>query len=128
MRRIVAVAAATLVGCAAPSRQEIASADYGQYPEAYEAVIKSYMGARLKDPDSAQYRFLNAPKQGWDAFGNKRYGWVTCVQINAKNSFGAFTGYRLHYFMLRGEQVVDVAGSDNDVAAASTRGRCHHFI
>lgn len=127
-RQIVAVAAVALGGCSVPTQQEIADADYGQYPAAYEAVVRAYMAARLKDPDSAQYQFLNAPKQGWDAFGKKRYGWVTCVQINAKNSYGGYTGNRLHYFMLRGDQVVDVGGSDNDVSAASTRGRCQRFV
>jgi hypothetical protein len=79
-----------MAGCAtAPTQQELAEADYGSYPSDYEQIIKNYMFTVLKDPESARYQFLNAPKTAWSSgFGEKKFGYVVCAYINAKNSFG----------------------------------------
>jgi hypothetical protein len=44
-----------------PSAQEEEAADYGPYPEDYEAIIKNYMQTKLFDPYTAHYRISMKP-------------------------------------------------------------------
>jgi hypothetical protein len=96
-------------GCA-PSQQELINADYGSPPQNYEKTIKDLMSMQLKDPYSAQYKF-QAPFKGYANRGliyggGRDYGWVVKVWINAKNSFGGYTGYEPHVYLFRGERIV----------------------
>ena len=88
-----------LAGCIPPpTATETANADYGPYPSDYENIVKAYYEARLKDPESARYKRIAPPQEYWywrGAFQNPRYGygWLVCATLNAKNSYGAYTGY-----------------------------------
>lgn len=113
-----------LTGCFRPTAEQLANADYGQYPSDYEQTIKSYMSQRLKDPYSAQFQFLNQPKTAWNGIGGLKYGYAVCVLINAKNSFGGYTGSQLSYFMLRGSTVVDSEHGTDEYSTAMARGKC----
>lgn len=97
-----------LTSCATmPTQQELASADYGRYPDNYEQTIKTYLEPILKDPSSAQYRYLKGPEKKWTRIVTQsNYGYRVCYMINAKNSFGGFTGYKTHYFLIRDGVVV----------------------
>jgi len=120
---------ATLSGCAAPlTQEELASADYGKYPSDYENIIKSYMDIRLKDPDSARYQFLNTPQTGWNRLGGKKFGYIVCVYINAKNSFGGYVGNRINYFMINNGNVIDALHGDGNYGDAIVQGACKNFI
>jgi hypothetical protein len=102
------IACLSLAGCVTPpTQQQIESADYGTYPGEYKEVITKYMRHRLKDPDSAKYEFLNAPKEGWNGMGGKHFGYVVCAAINARNSYGGYTGAQLSYFMIKNGLVID---------------------
>lgn len=125
---IVALSAALLSGCFRPSAEQLANADYGPYPDDYEQIIKSYMAQRLKDPYSAQYQFVNPPRQGWNGIGGLKFGYVSCVFINAKNSFGGYTGSTLNYFMLRGSSVIDASHGDDQYSASMVQGKCKAFM
>jgi hypothetical protein len=117
-----------LFGCATPpTQQEIASADYGVYPKDYEEIIKSYMNGILKDPMSAQYTFLGAPQIAWTSFGGRKFGYGTCVRINAKNSFGGYTGNHLSYFLIRNGSVVTalVGTANNPLYQGMIEGACN---
>lgn len=104
----------TLSGCAAPpTQQEIASADYGvviSQADA-EAKAKEVLARTLKDPYTAQLAFgslykgysLTAPLQGRKA----SYGYMLDVMVNAKNSYGGYTGAKPYRFMFRNGQLVD---------------------
>jgi hypothetical protein len=97
-----------LVGCAANklTPEQAAAADYGTYPADYQQQIRNYFELRLKDPGSAQYRFYEPEKivmhkapiagGGVDFFG---YG--VNVDVNAKNSFGAYVGFQRYTFSFR---------------------------
>jgi hypothetical protein len=113
-----------LSGCFRPSAEQLASADYGQYPSDYEQTIKSYMAQRLKDPYSAQYQFLSQPRTAWNGIGGLKYGYAVCVLINAKNSFGGYTGSQLSYFMLRGNTIIDSQHGTDEYSAAMAKGKC----
>ena len=116
-------------GCATkPTLEELASADYGQYPSNYELIIKNYMQGTLKDPNSARYQFLNSPKSGWTNLGGKKFGYIVCVYINAKNSYGGYVGNRMSYFMIKNDRVIDASHGDGDYGEAMVQGRCKHFI
>jgi hypothetical protein len=130
MRKILATIAAcsALIGCATPTAQELASADFGSYPTNYEIVIKSYMSTILKDPDSARYNFLNSPKSGWSGFGAVKYGYIVCVNINAKNCYGGYTGNRMSYFMIKNDRVIDASHGGGDFGDATVQGKCSKFI
>lgn len=85
-------------GCVDPAMVE--SADYGVEPTAtqYELAIRSYMEKSLKDPESARYKFF-APSKGWTRLhGQTFFGWFVTAQVNAKNSFGGYTGAQTYVF------------------------------
>lgn len=56
------------------------------------AWIKTDIGEKMKDPDSVKFKNLKAAKH------KNGTGWIdVCGKFNAKNSYGAYTGYRLFH-------------------------------
>ena len=110
----VTLIALWLSGCAAPSATELANADYGPYPAEYEQVIKRHLDFVLKDPDSAKINIVKRPSTGWSGLGGRKYGWIVCAEVNAKNSYGGYTGSRLSFFMLKNDSVIQYMISDNN--------------
>ncbi|MEQ0720606.1 hypothetical protein [Stutzerimonas stutzeri] len=98
---------AMLTGCSvAPSRNEIASKDFGPRPtdEASQKAVVSYMYDRLIDPNSGMYK-CGSPKKGGGftctpGSCGTRYGYILGCRVNAKNKLGGYTGWKDHYFML----------------------------
>ncbi len=88
------------------------------------------MGSRLKDPFSAQYNFLSGPEQQWSSFfGSIKFGYGVCVTINAKNSYGGYTGQKLHYFLIHNSNIVQHfyqsgRGDDIDIKGIAAEKRC----
>ena len=70
--------------------------DIGQrtLPANYEAVIDGAFAHRLKDPDSRKIEYVGQP-----------HGSAVCGMVNAKNSFGGYTGRHqfLAYFSTTGK-------------------------
>lgn len=93
-----------LAGCVSnPTAIEVNNGDYGAAPskELYEAKIKSYQEERLKDPDSAKYRF-SEPHKGWCKFDGKvNYGWIVDYTLNAKNSYGGYVGQKPQFAFVK---------------------------
>ena len=92
-------------------------ADHGPFPEDYEEIVKNHFTDRLKDPDSAKYSDFRAPKPNF-LIVNKfekaaQYGYVVCVHINAKNSYGGYTGKKLAWTFIRDGAVVESAIEDS---------------
>jgi hypothetical protein len=100
-------------GCASVPPLDIEHANFGAAPKDAEAQIRQLHHDTYKDPDSIQYRFGKLEK-GWHrepviAGGAVVYGWIQSVEFNAKNGFGAYTGYEQHYFFfLNGTLLHDV--------------------
>ena len=98
-----------------PSAQEVANADFGgpapsrqQVQNQVVAVVKS----KLKDPESGKVQ-IGDIRRGWLSVPDKpgtsaqlMYGWFVDVQVNARNSFGGYTGFQTWLFMFRDGQVV----------------------
>ena len=105
------LACVALASCAtAPPPQDV---DYGAPPAHYMDAVHRYLDEILKDPSTAQYRELSAPFKGYVQagllYGGRRtYGWMVNVEVNAKNSYGGYVGFRTYSFLFRGEQLVDV--------------------
>jgi hypothetical protein len=98
---------ALLGGCAGgpPSPEELASADYGipiSQVNAQRAALE-FIKRYLKAPESARIDWSPiAP--GWvrEASvegGGLRFGYKLPAQINEKNSYGAYMGYKPYVFM-----------------------------
>lgn len=120
----------SLLGCAVPPTEEqLRNADYGPYPYDYKEIITNHLDKILKDPDSAQVDFKGfLPTQQWSSyFGNTKYGYAICVDINAKNSFGGYTGRQTSYFLINNGYIVQEIHEDsnyNSMDSMAVRQRC----
>jgi len=97
-----------LFSCAiVPTQEELTNADYGNPPTNYKQTIKSFLADSLKDPASAKYTFLSKPTPQWSRYyGEIEFGYGTCVAINAKNSFGGYSGKKLHFFLIYNDLIM----------------------
>ncbi|WP_152671559.1 hypothetical protein [Xenorhabdus khoisanae] len=59
--------------------------------------MKNIIAGTLKDPDSEKYKFHNARLAYTPSTRNVAY--VVPVEINAKNSYGGYTGYKTRYYV-----------------------------
>jgi hypothetical protein len=99
----------SLAGCATPpTQEELATADYGPFPKDYQDTIRAYFDQTLKDPDSVRYKWRGEPSRGWETLGGKKFGWRVCVDVNAKNSYGGYTGYQTSYFMFQNHRIASM--------------------
>ncbi len=98
-----------------PANPEVvASADYGAYPKNYESIVKSYISSTLKDPFSARFQFKkpfkaylrNAPVTGGEP---SVFGYMVYANVNAKNSYGAYVGWKPYKVLIRNGNVVGEA-------------------
>lgn len=107
-RKLLALIATLLAGCASapPSPVELANADYGPFPKNYQSLIVAHMKAVLKDPDSARFGFVQAPVKSWYPLNRKSFGWAVCVGVNAKNSYGGYTGTQPSYFLIKNGEII----------------------
>ncbi|AYN10175.1 MULTISPECIES: hypothetical protein [Pseudomonas] len=105
-RVFIAFAVAVIAGCASgPTPEQIANADYGTPidQDQAEVRVKEYFEGVLKDPDSAKYKFSPIQKShivssAWE--GRQLYaGYVMTVKVNAKNSYGGYTGNEDYVFL-----------------------------
>ena len=88
------------------------------------------MEDRLKDPVAAQYNFLANPRTVWVShaiYGGPHTGYMSCARINGKNSFGAYIGYRLHFFLINNGIILQHIydhGEDFDLGRAAAEKYC----
>lgn len=82
-------------------------------PPNAEEAIKEQIAYSFKDPSSAQFRgtfFSVWKKKGNLANGAETHARAYCGQVNAKNSYGAYVGFR-PFVVLSG--TVAIGGNDN---------------
>jgi len=97
-----------------PTEEEVLSADYGKRPANYVNIIKRHLEEKLKDPWSARYKNFTIPEKHWIAIdvGQDKvilWGWRVCVEVNAKNSFGGYIGFRRYYFLMKNDLVLSAS-------------------
>ena len=108
---IISLLLLAIAGCAMPpSTEQISRHNFGNPPVYYQEAIINYFNDVLKDPGSATYAF-GKPERYWLRHGNLvenelRFGYLVKVWVNAKNSFGGYTGKQLHGFLFNGERIV----------------------
>ena len=133
MKRSIIIALGVLAGCVTPvTKEEMATADYGLAPVAYQDEIKSYLSLRLTSPKDAVVEFRNEPKQLYQRgtpVRGEQYGWGVCVFINDKNKAGAYEGFYPMSFVLRNEKIVAANGGvdDNVIGATYAREQCERM-
>ena len=94
---------------------DLVNADHGPYPANYEAVVKAWLAAKFKEPESIRYRRISKPRKEY-IIENKRpfYGYSVCATVNAKNAFGGYAGYQTYWFLIRGEEIFRTSNIDAD--------------
>ena len=114
----VLVASSLISGCAStgmPTATEQKAAYHGPEPTTLQIqnAINSHLAKTLKDPYSAMIKDISKPVQshirgamieGYPV----TYGWLLTFSVNAKNSYGGYTGYQKYTLLLRDGVVVDV--------------------
>lgn len=107
-----------LSACASgpPTKKELADANYGSAITTEEAKEKAenFLSDRLKDPNSAQYQWGNI-YQGWIRHapihgGDLLFGYILDVNVNAKNSFGGYVGFKPYRFVFYNGNIKTVYG------------------
>ncbi|PCI44543.1 MAG: hypothetical protein COB49_10980 [Alphaproteobacteria bacterium] len=92
-------------GCATvPNETLPENFDFGEPPENYAEQTKAYFDLVLKDPASAKYSyvsdFIKVQCHTFVLRGSQRKltfaGWARQVAVNAKNSYGGYTGPKLY--------------------------------
>lgn len=134
VKRALAVCAVVLGlsvgGCVtAPSQEVLATLDYGPAPQDPDSIVKAYLQPLLKDPESLRLRREGAPYEFWHrVFGGKlEHGWRVCYYVNARNSYGGYTGELLYFFLIRNDVIVDTLDQgtgDNVFTNAQVRQAC----
>lgn len=94
---LLLAAGTMLSGCASPGARVTEAIDLAP---AQRAAIEDGIKARLKDPESARFGAIKA--------GRAPDGVTVCGQVNAKNSFGGYTGMETFYGVLRGTTFTEV--------------------
>ena len=112
--RALALVTAVLLlsSCAglSPQHRDLMQDDVGPYPENYEALIKQWLQVNLKDPYTVRDLAITQPIQGkyWGGLlvtGGNVTAYRSCVQYNAKNSYGAYIGLRAYSFWLKNGRI-----------------------
>ena len=126
---VVALATSILSGCVSgPTQQQLTNADYGRDIEASECVriAEQTISNGLKDPSSAIFRHSpcfkgyagSVPLMGMGV----AFGWLQTGQVNAKNSYGGYVGFRKYHALIKNGQVIRYCISDKD-GLCLARGR-----
>lgn len=83
--------------------------------EVAQAVALAYFNRVLKDPYSARYEW-GTIEQGtfrgaFDRFGAT--GWILTVDVNAKNSYGAYVGLTSYKIVMRSNTIIEAYRYDS---------------
>ena len=99
---VAALLVGGLGGCAsavkAPAPAVVAAAKFDPVPANLKEQIKAQFGAMLKDPYSATYQFGPAKKVYFQGPDHMMFGYMVEVVVNAKNSYGGYTGGEVYYW------------------------------
>lgn len=85
-----------------PSQAQMASWDYGPFPENYKEIVMASPKLRTLDAGTPNYEFQGAPQKKWDNEGaGYVYGWAGTVK-----SFGNKSGTTTWEYYIRNGQLV----------------------
>ncbi len=98
MKRALAAALAVgtlLAGCASPT---INADQAGPFPANYKAIMAAYIRQTYFDPYSMRDVAISAPVLGRIEYDS---GWLLCLQANAKNRMGGYTGLKKTAYLVK---------------------------
>lgn len=102
MKAITTLIAIALLlgGCATAPDPVFPESAYGPPPANWRSVTLSYIKSQLKDPYSAKIRLADQPPQKTAVpivmgYGKREAGYQVLAYVNAKNSYGGYTGESL---------------------------------
>ena len=126
MKRFMALVALGLSTMASGQKLPADYVDVGPAPEDPMGSIKRLMIDELRDPDSAQYKFLGIHparcKAGWLNGGKDWYGYAASIEVNAKNGMGGYTGFKPTTVLLQGESAIKSFEGANFGAYGPSKG------
>jgi hypothetical protein len=100
------------------------TADVGSKPTDYQSLVEGAIREQLKDPDSAKFSGFTTPRR--EVMVDQRkfiYGYSTCVFVNAKNSYGGYTGKQLYWAFIRDNKVLRIKSTNDAFGEIIFRGR-----
>lgn len=110
-----------VTACASgPTQQQVENADYGREitPSECIQIAEQVISGGLKDPHSAQFSHSPCFKGYWGAMPvmgmGVEFGWIQEGQVNGKNSFGGYVGFRSYQVLIKNGNVVRYCISDKD--------------
>ncbi len=80
---------------------------FGVVPTNPLKLIQDYLENSLKDPSAAKYKDMEIKKYYIISNHKLTFGYLVSVQINGKNSYGAYTGYKSHFFKIKNNQIIE---------------------
>lgn len=84
---------------------------FGPYPENYQEIVKAYVSQQLKDPESARFTDFKPLAKDLKLVDIKNrvaiLGYSTCVNVNAKNSYGGYVGEKRYWLLIRDGKIID---------------------
>ncbi|MEM1106852.1 MAG: hypothetical protein AAGH87_10720 [Pseudomonadota bacterium] len=96
-------------------------ADFGPYPNDYEAIVKNHFEMSAVDPQSIRYRAISEPQPvNWDNY-YEGGGYQVCVTFNARNRMGGYAGWSTRALIIRDGEVKDWLGVTRAIVGG-TRG------
>lgn len=87
--------------------------DVGSAPKNYKSLVENAIRNQLKDPDSARFSDMTPPRKEV-MVENKEfvYGYATCVNVNAKNSYGGYVGKQMYWVFMRNNEVLRIKNTN----------------
>jgi len=124
MKKIVylLVMVTLLSGCAymiRPTPTQIATADYGQYPDDYKEIVNRWINNTFFDPYSVRDLTISTPEKSYIQDppllgGATSYGYLITVTCNAKNRMGGYTGKKTSYLLIYNGMIMKQWGEGGD--------------
>ena len=110
-----------LAACASgPTQKQLSNANYGRDIPASEcvSVAERVIAQSLKDPNSAQFRHTQCYKGYWRSVPilgmSVEFGYIQKGEVNGKNSYGGYVGFRPYQVLIRDGAVIRYCISNKD--------------
>jgi hypothetical protein len=115
------ISISSVFGCAsAPSQEQMQNANYGRDLSSVECteVAERVVADTLKDPGAAQFRNMPCSKGYWKSVPimgmGVEFGWIQKGEVNGKNSFGGYVGFRPYQVLIRDGVAIRYCVSDQN--------------
>lgn len=115
MKKIIGIIflVALLAGCTAarPTPAQLATKNFGPYPENYQEITKNYLSRNLYDPYSAVF-VMAEPVKARTIGTRSEFAWIVCGTVNAKNRYGGYVGAQPFYVKIY-DGIAEDSGKDS---------------